>query len=143
MILVVNNVTALEIIFGCGCAKRSIDPRQNWALKHANWTKLTSLFFQSTKPLSEMPAPLDVETLNQCITQEIISIANDCIPKTSDSRQCHCITPWWDEEYKVAVADRKRAENLLWNHPTPSNLIRYKRCLALAKHISLKKRELE
>ena len=67
----------LEITFGFGCDKRSIDSQINWALKRADWRKWTALFLQSTIPLSKMPAPLDVETLNKCITQKIISIANE------------------------------------------------------------------
>ena len=63
------------------------------------------------------------------------------IPKTSRYRKCHQITPWWDEECKAAVEERKRTKNLLWSHPTPLNLIRYKRFVAIAKHIALKNKK--
>jgi hypothetical protein len=44
----------------------------------------------------------------------------------------------WEEECNVAVEDRKRANNLHWNYPTPSNLIHYNRCITLAKHTGVK-----
>ena len=88
-----------------------------------------------------MLAPLDVDTLNQCITNKIINIAKDCIPRTSGSRRCHRTTPWWDQECRTAVANRKRAKNKLWSHPTLANLIFYKRCVAIAKHMARKKKK--
>jgi len=88
----------MEITFGFGCAKQSINSQQNWVMKQANWPKWTTKFSQDREPLSEMLAPIDVDTLNQCITNKIINIAKDCIPRTSGSRRCHQTTPWWDQE---------------------------------------------
>jgi len=130
----------LEITFGFGCAKQSIGPRKNWALKRANWKKWTTLFQQNSQILTDMHFPLDVETHNHSITNKIIEIAKECIPRTSGTRQLNRKTPWWDQECEAAVENRRKAKNKLWSRPTLSNLIHYKRCVAVAKHLALKKK---
>ena len=64
--------------------------------------------------------------------ETVISIADETIPKTSTNPK-HPGKPWYNDECKDAIKNRKKAERRFGKHPTSDNLCNFGIFLAKAR----------
>ena len=92
------------------------DHNPKWKLNKANWELFQSLcsdkistenFKDSLDPMSEF-------------TSSLIDISNKCIPKTSTNPTKS--NPWYNDDCKEAIKQRKKALNKFKKYPTKDNL---------------------
>jgi hypothetical protein len=76
----------------------------SWKLDDANW-ELYKHTLEKTI-ITNIPHR-DTDTYNENITNTIINAANIAIPKTTNTSRKPNLVPWWTEECKVAVQDKK------------------------------------
>jgi ribonuclease HI len=108
----------------------SPDSMKRWSLNRANWTLFQTLCSNT----------IDVATLLasgdplSSFTSLVFAAAEAAIPRTSTVPK-HINKPWFNEECKNAVSDRKKALNKLKTNPMPVNLDNYKLCRARTRKI--------
>ena len=109
---------------------------QHWNLVKANWGEFTSLCLVHLKydDLAHLPDP--IEGFNSAV----LSIAEKTIPKTSSKPKKHN-KPWFDDECKTAVSERKKALQVLASKVNAVNLTNLRVYRAKARRtINLSKR---
>lgn len=132
----------IECSFGTQIFKSKLEVGKRWKLNKADWKSWYRDLSKTESHAYSQKFPLDARTHSMLLTQKVISISEAHIPKTTGIKKYNRYTPWWDEDCKKAVEDRKRAKNRLWRHPTPNNLINHRRRQAIVKHlIKTKKKE--
>ena len=96
------------------------DHNPKWILNKANWEVFQSLctetinldsFKDSSDPLSDF-------------TSSLINISTKCIPKTSTNPTKS--NPWYNDEWKEAIKQRKKSLNNFKKYPTKDNLNKVK-----------------
>lgn len=98
-----------------------------WILNRANW----SYFNDEVLPIDFTSDDLD--TIVEFFTNSIIQAATKSIPKSSTKISKKTV-PWWCEELKTAIQERKRALKKFKKNPSLENLICFKKnVLSLAK----------
>ena len=96
------------------------DHNPKWKLNKANWEQFYSLCDQS----------LNIEMFNNStdliadFTSSLINISNKCIPKTSTTPPPpkKKSNPWYNEDCKEAIKQRKHALSRFCKNPTKENL---------------------
>lgn len=131
----------IECTFGTSIFKSNLETCKKWKLKKADWKSWCQDLSATEVHAYSENFPLDAATHNQLLTDKIIRISELHIPKTTGTKKYKRLTPWWDEDCKKAVKERKKAKNRLWRHPTPTNLISHRRCQAIVKHLIKKKKK--
>lgn len=76
---------------------------------------------------ANIPNPVDQ------FTQDVITIMEKTIPKTSSNHHQKCLKPWFNDTCKTTVSARKNALQAFKRHPDIKHLIEYKRLRAAAK----------
>lgn len=110
--------------------------RPRWLTDKADWHK-----FANCVCFDYAAFDLDIDSLNEHVTEQIISAAKSSIPRTS-SRLKRIGVPWWSIEIRDAIKDRKNALALFNHQPITSNLVRFKQLKAKARQLIRKaKRE--
>lgn len=98
---------------------------KKWRLQQANWTSYSD---HLQLPLPEEDVNISVEKF----TKAILNTANQYIPMSDGYRPRKCV-PWWNEEIRIAIQNKKRALNIFKRHPTNENMIRFKQARAKAR----------
>ena len=98
-----------------------------WKLNKANWEIYHSLYEESLRidKFDNSLNPLDD------FTSSLLDIANKCIPKTSTNPKKS--KPWYNDECKDAIKQRKQALSKFCRYPTKENLNKVKNFRAKAR----------
>lgn len=128
----------IQCSFGTGAEKSNMSTNGRWNLKKARWKEWYKELCVETE---DMYWPADVESMNENIKENIINVSKNYIPKSGGIKKHHRNTPWWDANCQEAVENRRKAKKTLSSHPSPANLINYKRLNAIARHTTLKKKK--
>ena len=97
-----------------------------WNIDKANWTEFVNrcqLRFQGHLGMRNC----------SIMTEELIRVAKSCIPQRSGQAKYSC--PWWTEECKQAIRDRKKALNRFRRSHLTATLMAYKRAKAKARQV--------
>ncbi len=108
-----------------------------WKFYRANWASYQQALDDAL--ISSECGPRDAGSGCAYLSDAILKAASQSVSRSSGRRHCRFATPWWDGECSRAVALRRQAKGKLWRSPTPSNLIEYKRCEAVARNLKLRK----
>lgn len=100
---------------------------KKWKIRKANWEK-----YQDLAILNRTFE--DVQEQTQYINSVIISAAEQAIPKTS-GRYKRPPVPWWNEEIRDSIRERKRIKNLLKRTFTQQLHLEYKKICAKTKFL--------
>ena len=99
-----------------------------WQLRKANWEEFQRLCNERLS-LSVFDGGDDPVAVFSDVLRDIASV---CIPQTSTVPRRLC-RPWFTDECRVAIRQRKRALRVFKRFPTPENLQRVKRSRAFAR----------
>ena len=114
-----------------------VDKRPRWNFKKANWG---SFKIQCRNEINEELLENQEDKI-KVITEKILEIAADNIPKTSPFHNKHS-KPWFDDECKAAKRERNKANRLNRRYPCLDNAIKAKVANARARRtFKRKKRE--
>ena len=96
------------------------DHNPKWKLNKANWDLFQTLCDESltNTTLSESSDPIDN------FTSSLIDISEKCIPKTSTNPKKS--NPWYNDDCKEAIKERKQALSKFCKFPTSDNLNHYR-----------------
>ena len=102
-------------------------PRYNF--KKANWNLFGDLCSRSIDlKILECDCPVEL------FTEKITAAAREAIPPHRGGKNLPRV-PWFNEECKQAILDRKRAQRKYFKHPTLFNFINFKKAKAKSKFI--------
>ena len=103
------------------------DHNPKWKLNKANWDLFHILCDESltNTSLSESSDPIAT------FTSSLISISEKCIPKTSTNPKQS--NPWYNDDCKEAIKQRKQTLSRFCKFPTNENLNTYRNCRAKAR----------
>ena len=98
-----------------------------WNFKKADWASFTA----------DCNIHLDftgesTDTLNEHVRDSIVQSASKHIPKTSALPK-RIPVPWWSEDCRIAIRERRRRDRIFKRHPTTENLIRFQKAKAVAR----------
>lgn len=103
-----------------------VNPR--WLIDKADW----SLFASLASPPQVSPHDLDIEEGCEAITNVIIGAAQAAIPMTKGMPKRPPV-PWFNDECKIAIKNRRRAYKIFSKSMTTENLIAYKKYRAICR----------
>ena len=126
----------IECSFGLSVQKTGGLGPSRWLVKNADWSGWCLQLVTSSFSCS---VPDSAANLNDDLCSRILAAAEAHIPQ-SRGGGLRRRTPWWDAACAKAVAQRRRARNILSRSPTLANLISYKRYSAIAKRVILLKK---
>ncbi len=110
---------------------------RRWIFKKADWP----IFQHRCNTEITRECFVNVEDPLTKFTNMVCKIASDTIPKTSPNPK-RGIKPWFDDECKQVINERKRALNRFEIYPTMENKLEYKKLQAISrKTIKSKKRK--
>lgn len=110
--------------------------RDVWLFQKANWPEYQLLINFHEKVT-------DFNDINSClknINSNILDAANKTIPKLTNKNYKKYV-PWWSDEVKKAIQQRKRALRAFKKNPIPDNFIIFKKYRAIARRIVREKQE--
>ena len=83
----------------------------------ADWDEFSNLCRDNLlyDELSNTPDPIE------CFSSALLAIADETIPKTSN-RPCKKCKPWFNDDCKMVVSDRKKSLQTFSNNATSNNL---------------------
>lgn len=113
-------------------------------LKQANWPKysqeidilLPSETFQSNKDTSFLAYNLLMKTMKQAL----INVSPHPSQFNRKTQKPRYISPWWDDDCKVALKNRIDAHKNFKSSPTLDNFIKLKKYIAISKKLFLQKK---
>lgn len=108
---------------------RSFSIKERWLPGKANWDKYAGL-------VNFPDASSDINNDVKIFTKIITDAAKASIPMTKPTTS-HRPVPWWNEDIKKAISERKRCYNKLKRHPSQENLITFKKSRAVARRLIL------
>lgn len=100
---------------------------QKWIINKADW----EIFTRSVR-FPELPN--DIDEAVEVLTSRIIEAANKSIPKTSGNISSKSL-PWWNDEIKSAIQEKKHRLNRFRRYPTLENTIAFKKARAKARKL--------
>ena len=74
-------------------------------------------------------------------TEKLISVAKETIPLKKLNFNNKPRNPWFDEECKAAIKERKKAQRKVFRNPTEENIIAFKRARAKVRYLIKKKKK--
>ena len=107
--------------------------------KKADWQSLRSECRNTITPEHLSDPSYEGQDIMEVITTKLIQIANNNIPKTSNVK-AKPSKPWIDEECKVLIRERKKAQRFNERHPSVPNSIRSKFLQAQSRKIFRRKK---
>jgi len=110
----------------------------HWNFKKADWLSFQS---QCVLSLTELNI-LSEENPLKVFSDTLIEIASLTIPRTSSTGKSLPKVPWFTDECKKAIHERKRAQRKLFRQPSTENLLTYKRLKARARYLVKKSKKL-
>ena len=99
--------------------------QQYWKINKADWTNFAQ------KCENSLNENANITSIEQFV-DSLVSISNDTIPKTR-SKMKRIKKPWFTDDCKQSITQRKKALRNLRNHPTSSNIDRFRICRAKAR----------
>lgn len=100
-----------------------------WRYDKANWVNFS-------KSLESISVGRHIDKSVETLTTKIYRAAEESIPMSS-GRTGKKTVPWWNEEVKLAIENKKKALKLFQRYPTRDNMIDFKRYRALARRTIL------
>ena len=97
-----------------------------WNINKAKWTE-----FQERCQL-RFCAELGIDNCS-IMTEELVQTASECVPQRTGKSKYSC--PWWTEECKTAIRERKKALNRFRRTRLTALLMEYKRAKAKARQV--------
>ena len=97
-----------------------------WNINKAKWTE-----FQERCQL-RFCAELGIDNCSS-MTEELVQTASECVPQRTGKSKYSC--PWWTEECKTAIRERKKALNRFRRTRLTALLMEYKRAKAKARQV--------
>ena len=91
-------------------------------MERADWDQ-----FHKLTEIQSLSLDQDIDDLTVTLTEIIINAAEASIP-VSGGNPTKTPTPWWNEECKTALRERKRAERALKRNYNLPNKIAYQTC---------------
>ena len=128
----------LECRFSISIPRVTVSGPPRWRLKRGCWSQWYSSLSVS---LPSVTLPASAPSLSEDLCARLLDVSRSPVPVSSRGGQLRRRTPWWDAECSMAVAGRRRARQVLSRSPTPDNLIEYKRCSAIARHVIKRKKK--
>lgn len=107
-------------------------PVPRWKLSSAGLRDLSGHILPSS-----LVSPVSTSVAESDLSSRIVAAAQKCLDQTSGKPHTRLVSPWWSDACRTAVSRRRCARRALESHPTPSRLIEYKRCSAVARHCVL------
>lgn len=104
--------------------------RPRWKLIKADWEN-----YENELNINEKLICNDVNKTVYNITQQILTAANNNIPKSSSKINGHRSVPWWNEEVNKAVKLRKKILRFFNRFPTKENKINYLKARSNSRNI--------
>ena len=98
-----------------------------WNFKKANWVEFSNQCNFDDVDMTDMP------TSYNTMIDRLLTVARDTVPQKTGPPKYAC--PWWNDECKEAIRDRKRALNRFRRHRTTSLLLAYKAAKAKARRV--------
>lgn len=111
-------------------------PREIWLFKRANWTK----YQDSIKFDINTDNITDIDHTMSVINKNILSAAKSAIPLYNISAAKKYV-PWWNDDIKLALQEKKRALRVFKRNSTPMNFISFKKWRAKARRLILESKE--
>ena len=106
------------------------NPNPKWLLHKADWSRFQDLCAENiNREILENGSDL-ISSFATSLTE----VAMETIPKSSTNSK-HVHKPWFNEECKAAVRQRKKTLDRFKVSPTHANLASYKRARAHARHV--------
>lgn len=102
-----------------------------WHVTKDKLLKFNSHFIKST-----IISPTDIDNLTDDFTDRVTMSATTSfgpLQKRKETKKRS--TPWWTEDCKKAVSERRKARRKLQTHPTDDNLKQYRKTHSTAKYI--------
>ena len=131
----------INIKFSTQNQKRPGEKHPKWIINKANWQMyrhLIQLSHFSNMTFDTSSSSDNIDHSVEILTNSIIKAAQESIPKSSTKIPKHMV-PWWCEELKSAITDRKRALRKFKKNRTQENLIKFKQKRAFARQLNLSK----
>ena len=126
-------------IFNFHLERDTEEVMKRWKYSSADWEKYATILENTN---SDINFPLDAESHNKVLTDQIVEAASQAIGKTSGRKGLRRHFSGWDSECTQIVKERRKARNKLWKNPTIGNLINWKKMRALARKTVKEKRTL-
>ena len=104
-----------------------VENSTRWKLQKADWKLFEKLAKERLKYANFEYESDKIEAFSNAL----LEIAEKCIPKTSGKPRISY--PWFNDDCKNAIKDRKKSLNKFKRYPTQENLFEYKRLAAKAK----------
>lgn len=124
-------------------AQNQKQPRENypkWIIDKVNWQLYRKTILQSdfSDITFDSTSPIEIDTIPKIFTDFVMKSAAESIPK-SPTKIPKTIVPWWCEELKLAIRERKRALRKFKKNRTLENLINFKQKRAFSRQLDLSK----
>ena len=100
-----------------------------WKTGKADW----ELFLHITEEIQNIEAAEPLERY-KLITEKIVDAALASIPR-SDGYYLRCPVPWWNEKCEISKKERNKTQKALFQNPSTSNKIKYKRARGIHQRI--------
>ena len=116
--------------FHCSVALGMRPPR--WNVEKAEWDEFSSHLEEVFTTIHREKRELSVEEF----TSILLDAASQYIPRTSGSPR-RIPVPWWTDECRSVIRERRRASKVFNRHPTTENMITFKKARAKARRTIL------
>lgn len=100
--------------------------RPKWKLDKADWEKFDSLI---SNLCNQHPHPSATE-----FTELLIQAADESIPRSKGNAHRPQV-PWWTDEIKISIQERRRAERKCRKSPSQENIINFRRAQAKTRRL--------
>lgn len=114
----------------CNSPQPILTRPRRWVLTRADWN-----VFRSSLTLPQLTECIE-ESITD-ITHAIVDAAEKSIPLTGGVIRKRSV-PWWNEEVKNAIQEKKRCFNRYKRQPSVEALIQFKRARAVARQVMLR-----
>lgn len=118
------------LTFSHGVSNTQSDLRKVWIFKRADWMKYqenVNFDFDTSKIM-------DVNKTVELVNKNILDAAESSIPLYNTKNKKKYV-PWWTEELKHAIQDKKHALKLFRRNSTPQNFIEFKKLRSRARKL--------
>ena len=105
---------------------------KKWVTNNDNLSEFSGAM---KRTVGEVMQPNDINTIDTELTDRIVRVATETIPKTSGKQSMRKRTSWWNIECSRAVAARRYARKRLEKYPNERNAQLYKEKTAEARRL--------
>lgn len=105
---------------------KEVNFKERWLTENADWET-----YQKAVNIPNLPN--DIEQIPNVLTESILNAAHQSIPISKGFQKKH--VPWWNNDIRVVIQERKRALKVLRREPSQENLINFKKARAKARRL--------